>query len=414
MEAIDEFRGENIARSLAYTVLEYRQQHKFSSLAEIGSNLLCQRLRFLGPNNSNEDPDEWNHVVQWQQDDCPQVIEKLWSGNDQDKLYQNPVYYKRLDAETLHCMVEFAYQHKTHYAVVMALEDGNGDISELKYQNTKSFGELEWQVIKRTWPDSLEQAEREFVSKIAHPPQVALSSPSPEVTPDGYWGDWSSDEEEDRPMQIKPRINGDRKPHSDREDSDDDYYARWSQNPGTLTPGIGEEPVEKPIVQNGVGARMLQPYTAFQDLDPQYKEIEKLEIQEEYDNSFNPLFTVPSVPDLMDAHQTALAELTQMLHDSLPGGQKKAPGPSKKIDPMPKIVRSRQGSSHHVPGAFPDRDTTGARTTTSNKRESYGHEAGRMLLEKSLRALVNVSKMLGFKTDELLDIAERVIKEESS
>ena len=182
MEAIDEFRGENIARSLAYTVLEYRQQHKFSALAEIGSNLLCQRLRFLGPNNSKEDPNEWNYVVQWQQDDCPQVIEKLWSGSEQDKLYQNPVYYKRLDAETLHCVVEFAYQHKTHYAVVMALEDGNEDISDLKYQNTKSYSELEWQVIKRTWPDFLEQAEREFVSKIAHPPQVALASPSPEVS----------------------------------------------------------------------------------------------------------------------------------------------------------------------------------------------------------------------------------------
>ncbi|KAI9252305.1 hypothetical protein BDA99DRAFT_486842 [Phascolomyces articulosus] len=463
MEAIDDFANENIARSLAYTVLEHRQQHQFSALAAIGSTLLCQRIRFLGPPVQGpggiEDPEKWNNVVQWQEDNCPQVIETLWSGDQQDKLYQNPVYYKRLDAETLHCMVEFAYENKTHYAVVLALEEGGGDISELKYHNTKAFSKLEWQLVKKSWPESLEQAEREFVTKISHPPSTAaaLSSPSPEgkshtrEAPDDYWGGgWSSSEDEgeddDGLLEIRSR-NSDKKRsevHSEKDDSEDEYFSRFSQNPGTLTPGINEQPPpeEKPLgqhnqngtsVTSGNNARMLQPYTVFQDLDPQqkYKEIEKLEMQEEYDNSYNPLYTVPSVPDLMDAHHTALAELTQMLHETLPGGQKKgglASSANVSVDPIPKIVRSRQENGNHVPGAFPNCVTNGeesitttaattARATielTTEQPHSYGHDAGQLLLEKSLRALVGVGKMLGFKGSEILDIAEKIVKEETS
>ncbi|KAI9489432.1 hypothetical protein BDB00DRAFT_770651 [Zychaea mexicana] len=410
MEAIDDFANENIARSLAYTVLEHRQQHDFSALAAIGSKLLCQRIQFLRPTaaqqaNSQQDSGQWNSVVQWQEDDCPQVIETLWSGDQQDKLYQNPVYYKRLDAETLHAMVEFAYQDKTHYAVVLTLEEGGGDISELKYHNTKAFSELEWQVVKKSWPESLEQAEREFVNKITHhPPSTAAALSSPKA-PDDYWGGgWSSsedegDDENDGPVQIRSRLSGEKKrAHSDKgNDSEDEYYARWSQNPGTLTPGINEQPPP---------------------------EIERLETQEEYDNSYNPLYTVPSVPDLMDAHHTALAELTQMLHDSLPSGQKRGASTAPvKIDPIPKIVRSRQNSAHHLPGAFPSSNgaptevsattTAAARTTDNAMSQSYGHEAGRMLLEKSLRALVGVGRMLGFKGSEILSITEKIIKEET-
>ncbi|KAI7848283.1 hypothetical protein BDC45DRAFT_523658 [Circinella umbellata] len=457
MEAIDDFANENIARSLAYTVLEHRQQHQFSALAAIGSSLLCQRIHFLGPSTNNntgitEDPEKWNNVVQWQEDNCPQVIETLWTGDQQDKLFQNPVYYKRLDAETLHCTVEFAYEKKTHYAVILSLEGGGGDISELKYHNTKAFSELEWQVIKKSWPESLEQAEREFISKIPHPPSkaAALSSPSPEAkptreAPDDYWGGgWSSSEDEDDNglLEIRSRHSDKKRSaaHSEKDDSEDEYFTRFSQNPGTLTPGINEQPPPENNIKSAHSnnnatvdagnARMLQPYTVFQDLDPQqqYKEIEKLEMQEEYDNSYNPLYTVPSVPDLMDAHHSALVELTQMLHDTLPGKpgqQNKVNGNNVKVDPIPKIVRSTKFAQdkNHVPGDFPN-DTTAegliARTTNENgavakkQSESYGHEAGRMLLEKSLRALVGVGKMLGFKGSEILSITEKIIKEETS
>ena len=214
-----------------------------------------------------------------------------------------------------------------------------------------------------------------------------------------------------------------------------------------MTPGINEQPppednnkstrsnamVDDSNMMNGSNARMLQPYTVFRDLDPQqqYKEIEKLEMQEEYDNSYNPLYTVPSVPDLMDAHHSALVELTQILHDTLPGKpgqQNKTNGTNVNVDPIPKIVRSKETilDKDHVPGAFPNGTTTTeesvARTTNENgavvisnkESESYGHEAGRMLLEKSLRALVGVGKMLGFKGSEILSITEKIIKEETS
>lgn len=175
MEAIDDYANENIARSLAYTVLEQRQQHNFTTLVPMASKLLAHRVRFLGPSLSNNDSSEqpsvqeWSDLIQWQKDDCQNIIETEWSTHDQ--LYRNPVYYKRLDAETLHCMVEFAAVNQRRYAVVLTLEEGATDISELKYHNTKAFSEDDWNTnIVKTWSESLEHAERDY-----------MVPPSPEV-----------------------------------------------------------------------------------------------------------------------------------------------------------------------------------------------------------------------------------------
>lgn len=160
MEAIDDSLNENIARSIAYSVLEYRQQHEFNALTPLCSKLLQQRIRFLGPPSGDEG---WNSVIQWQEDDCPEVIDTCWSPNMQDKLYQQPVYYKRLDAETLNCVVEFAVRDKMHYAVMLVLEPDTADTSDLKYHNTRAYSQSEWKDIVHSWSRSLEHAEREFV-----------------------------------------------------------------------------------------------------------------------------------------------------------------------------------------------------------------------------------------------------------
>lgn len=166
MQAIDDYANENVARSIAYTVLEHRQQHNYSALLPLASRLLTQRIRFLGPPKTDNDAKEWDPLVQWQEDTCPQVIDSLWQSEEyQDKIYEQPVYYKRLDAETLHCVVEFAAKEGMRYAVVLVLEEGTGDISELKYHNTKAFTEKEWQqeIVKGGWSRSMEQAERAFI-----------------------------------------------------------------------------------------------------------------------------------------------------------------------------------------------------------------------------------------------------------
>lgn len=185
----------------------------------------------------------------------------------------------------------------------------------------------------------------------------------------------------------------------DSEDSEEEYYARWSQDPGTLTPGPKDEQEETR------DQRTLQSYQVFQSLD----DTERQEMQEEYDTSFNPLYTVPSVPDLMDMHTSALQELTQMLHESLPPSSSTTHAPPK-VDPLPKVVRSRenddmsQQQQQHVPGAFP--------TTPPTHVSSY-QEAGRMFLEKSMRALIGVARLVGFKDSDILSTVKQIINEDN-
>ncbi|KAG0165017.1 hypothetical protein DFQ28_002220 [Apophysomyces sp. BC1034] len=392
MEAIDDYANENIARSLAYTILEYRQQHNFVSLLPISTTLLRQRVHFLGP-TSQTDPSEWNEVVQWQKDRCPEVIEALWTGDGTtvDDLYQSTVYYQRLDAETLHAVVEFAHREKKHFVVVLALEQGAEEISELKYHNTREYSDTEWKDIQ-TWPQTHEEAERLFLTKVtqlhrSHLTATPESTKSNREAPTGYWGDWSSDEEgQDKEECKKEKEKSKTDKTTAEEDSEEEYYTRWSRDPGTLTP-------------------------------PQINPEEQQEMEEEYDQSYNPLFTVPSVPNLMDAHTVALAELTQMLQTSLPGKTSQGGVSS---NPLPKIISRIQDDSDsqicRVPGAYPEtpQPTVEDLKTISNEVSSgWDHqkkEAGRILLKKSLSALVGAGRLLGYEGSEILDMVREIVQ----
>ncbi|KAI8365394.1 uncharacterized protein BYT42DRAFT_541150 [Radiomyces spectabilis] len=460
MEAIDDYANENIARSLAHMALEYRQQHSFVGLLPIASHSLRQRVHFLGP-KSETDANEWNSVVQWQQDECPDIIETMWTDgcSGRDDLYQNPVYYKRLDAETLHAVVEFACRDTKHYVVVLILEEGNGDISELKYHNTKVISQEEWdRDILTDWSLSLEEAERQFLTKVTREKRKKVPE-TPEINktvnaPEDYWGDWSSDEDEERSGRgsgTASRSHGVREDGAKSEaDSEDEYYARWSQNPGTLTPGLDEEvPPAQP--RSKMPTRILQSHTVL-GLDTEQQEME-----EEYDQSHNPLFTVPSVPNLMDAHTNALAELTHMLQTSLPGQRGRINGlqPMSAINPLPKaallqeqeLEHSRQSQplsadgfkmpksprdipeapqSYHVPGAYPvdepeEETNTTAEPASSVKVDDVAsavnvslwdqqkREAGRVLMMKSLTALIAAGKLLGFQGSEIVDMVRDIV-----
>jgi hypothetical protein len=173
MEAIDEYANENIVRSVAYTALEYRQAHEYSKLIPISSELVRQRVSIVQP-SSEQDHKAWDNAVQWQQDNCPSMIESLWSsgGSVADELYQKPVYYKRMDADTLHAIIEFAERDTHHYVVILLLEEGTGDSSDIKYYNTKELTEQEWMDIFENWSRTLEDAERIFLTKVARNKRV--------------------------------------------------------------------------------------------------------------------------------------------------------------------------------------------------------------------------------------------------
>jgi len=188
MEAIDDYANENIVRSVAYTALDHRQQHHYLGLLPISSQLLRQRVRLLGPNENN--PEEWDKVVQWQDDNCPSMIESLWSnqGSVADELYQKPVYYKRMDADTLHAIIEFAEKDSHHFVVILLLEDGVGDISDIKYYNTKELTEEEWLDIFTNWSRTIEDAERIFLTKVTRNKKT-FTAGTPDVSCKSYGRD---------------------------------------------------------------------------------------------------------------------------------------------------------------------------------------------------------------------------------
>lgn len=179
MEAIDDFANENIVRSLAYTALEERQSHHYTGLLPIASPLLRQRIQILEPNTDIA----WDATVQWQQDDCPAMIESLWSsgGSVADEIYHKPVYYKRIDADTLHAVVEFAEKDTHHYIVILSLEEGSGEMSDLKYYNTKELSEPEWIDLFENWSRTIEDAERVFLSKVTRHKRV-FTAGTPDVS----------------------------------------------------------------------------------------------------------------------------------------------------------------------------------------------------------------------------------------
>lgn len=210
----------------------------------------------------------------------------------------------------------------------------------------------------------------------------------------------------------------------EEDDSEDDYYARWSENPGTLTPSLNET-----------------------------KRIEQEELQEEYDQSFNPLYTVPSVPNLVDTHASALQELTEILQTSLPNSTKRPTSSFRSlqpINPLPKAMQHQvefdddengddydddQGISikYKVPGAYPEsRDTMPTPplppqeqqqqqekeiiSTIDNQQhhttwDEQKRHAGKLLIQKSMRALIGAAKLLGLKNDDIVDMFKEIVDE---
>ena len=179
MEAIDDYANENIARSLAYTVLDQRQHCHYAKLLPISSQLLRQRVQILGP-PSTEDSEEWDRLIQWQEDHCPDMIKAL---SDLDRIYQAPVYYRRLDIDTLHAMIEFAEKDAHHYVVILTLEEeGEGELSDLKYYNTKELTDEEWRDVFENWSRTIEDAERIFLTKVTRKRVF-----TPDVSKRGLW-----------------------------------------------------------------------------------------------------------------------------------------------------------------------------------------------------------------------------------
>ncbi|CAO3652023.1 unnamed protein product [Cunninghamella echinulata] len=307
---------------------------------------------------------------------------------------------------------------------------------ELKYQNTKQISMEEWKEIQSNWSDSLEEAERLFLIKVTENTKhqkEELSSANKDA-PDDYWGDWSSDEDEIKKSDqdfLKQQKNkdGSKEIEDDEEeeqDSEDDYYARWSENPGTLTPSLNET-----------------------------KRIEQEELQEEYDQSYNPLYTVPSVPNLVDTHTAALQELTEILQTSLPTSTTKRSmssslRPLQPINPLPKTMQHKlefnddgeeeeddeQGidikyKEYKVPGAYPEsRDamptppfppqeqekekeiiTTTATDQHHTTWDEQKKHAGKLLIQKSMRALIGAAKLLGLKNDDIVEMFKDILNE---
>ncbi|KAG1220289.1 hypothetical protein G6F35_006815 [Rhizopus arrhizus] len=264
-----------------------------------------------------------------------------------------------MDADTLYAIVEFAERDTQHFVVILLLEEGNSDISDIKYHNIKEMTEQEWLDVFENWSRSLEEAERIYLTKVARPKKVLASEIHNKHTPDDYWGEWSSDEEGQG--QSEDVVEQEREKES--EDSEDEYYTRWSKDPGTLTPGP-----EKSL-----------------------KVINQQEIEEEYDQSYNPLFTVPSVPNLMDAHTAALSELTQILQTSLPQQQ-----------------QQQQAKIEKFPGAYPE---SGAQTPFVEQTRYY-QEAGRQLFMKSLSALIGAAKLLGYEGKDILEMVKEIVNKD--
>jgi hypothetical protein len=154
---------------------------------------------------------------------------------------------------------------------------------------------------------------------------------------------------------------------------------------------------------------------------------EQQEWEEEYDQSYNPLFTVPSVPNLVDAHTSALQELTTMLQTSLPT-RSNAITSTSIVDPLPKAVQypleweDEQQQEQHVPGAYPP--SRGTKTPTkqpqpqqqqqpvqSTTSEDQKYHAGKLLLEKSMRALIGAAKLLGLAPDDIRGMVKDILQE---
>ncbi|KAH8554049.1 hypothetical protein BGW37DRAFT_421747 [Umbelopsis sp. PMI_123] len=371
MEAIDDLANENIIRSVAFAALQFRQQRHYEGLISISTQLLQQRFRFLGTQANSTDEDR-DLVVQWQKDESPRAIDLIWSGHEED-LYQSKIYYKRSDAETLYAMVEFATQDDKHFVVVVAKEDGVEE-QEWKYHNTKEIYSAEWtNVIQKEWNTRIEDAERRFIQSLTKHIQCSSTSINGRLAPDDYWGDWSS---ENASQEVSEE--SDAASNEGSEDPEDVYYNNWSNHPDT-NEGHVEDDIDRSLM-------------------------EQEEIQEEYDNSHNPLFTVPSVPNLMDMHTSALQELTTILNTTIQPNEGNYN--DTQINQLQTTIDQPeiQDSSKQFP--WFSHDESNADTNGIDTRET-----AKAFLMKSLSALVGVARMLGFTGQQISEMVDQIVQQ---
>jgi hypothetical protein len=251
---------------------------------------------------------------------------------------------------------------------------------------------------------------------------------------------------------------------ADSEDSEDVYYRNWSNHPVT-NEGHSEDDMDAEHVAQGQTREMRSP-SLFKQLDSNYNAgspslMEQEEIQEEYDNSHNPLFTVPSVPNLMDMHTSALQELTTILNTTIQPGEGKSRAIN--MNPLPKVMYQRQMNDDaeydyesvsrpesikhlsRLPGGWPesrqeDDDSSShhsmqinqvqstvdqvAPSSSSTKfpwfsqndsnAEANGsdtRETAKSFLMKSLSALIGVARMLGFTGQQISDMVDQIVKQ---
>ncbi|OZJ05167.1 hypothetical protein BZG36_02219 [Bifiguratus adelaidae] len=356
MEAIDDYATENIIRSLAITTLNHRKQGNTPLLLSMSSHSLQQRVQALGSDADN---------LQWQKDGSGSAVQELWNDTREEDILQVEVYFKRLDAETVHACLQFAQAEGVHYLVVLMLEEG-GDLEEWKYHNTREMSDSVWNDMTMKdgqWQRTLEAAERAFLQDVAKrkpKPPLGQGKLNNLDAPEGYW-ESSSGSESGTPTRQKKKyhIGSD---ISDNEDDSDDYWNKWAKSPGTLTPALNEEDQG-----NTDGQRMVQASSAINGqpdtkLRPNPTAEEQQEMDEEYDNRYNPLYVVPSVPNMADLPVSNIAELTQLLRSSLPKGTSTNVDFST-FDPLPKVLAARRDlgedddaphkSQDPIPGGYP-------------------------------------------------------------
>ncbi|CAO3666752.1 unnamed protein product [Rhizopus stolonifer] len=337
---------ESIVLSVAYNALCKIKNNQFSELFLMASHLSCQRAHFLGTHN-------W---YQWQKDNSTKIIESL----KKIQLDQKPVYYKRMDTDTLQAMVEFAESGTCHYVIILVLEDGSRDVSDIKYHNTMEIMGKEWDQVLDNWSTSFKKAERIFLTQAARCNQAhTADTPDSRVecvkdAPEDYWGNWSSDESV---VSQEEEVAIDDQGKEDFEDSEDEYYAKWSKDPGTLTPG----PEEKE-------GRILS----------------SLDEQDEYLSAYDPL-------NGMDSETAALSQLTQVLQKSLPQQSLSNRGRPMVLNPLPKAMSRLQIIDEPSPDV-----------TKEDK------EANRLLLMKSLHELIEKAKLLGYEEKDILDMIQGI------
>jgi hypothetical protein len=233
---------------------------------------------------------------------------------------------------------------------------------------------------------------------------------------------------------------------SDSDESDDGYYNNWSKHPESNDSIPEDEMIAEDASSDQ--ARHLGVAGFFRDSESDRQVVkrssmEQQEIQEEYDNSHNPLFTVPSVPNLMDIHTSALQELTTILNNTIQHNEHDK-FRTVNMNPLPKVMYYRQQEnceydgyeeassrpesikySDKLPGGWPEsrqeEDNASNYEAVSGDQQSMSRDpevsgtsgdvkdTAKSFLMKSLSALVGVARMLGFTGRQISDMVDQIV-----